>query len=273
MDEHIRNLLQALRLKWDQERLVAHLAPFRLGKCLADDGRMALVYEAVGQESSREAVVKLPSPVAVDMEPGSLDDRIAALRYEASVLRGQAGNPHVVQVETDATDRDLPFLVLERLGPSLLDLIGEGQALTVSDALGMLGDVARGLEGFHRRGVCHNDIKAGNVLRGSRGWTLIDPSPPEFITPYYADDDSWRGPCRDFVALGRTFLAAWYGEERITEVPEDSPLADEPEVVRVLFRLLQYPCDPGVEAGWVCRTADALLKGLRCPNLSRLDQA
>jgi serine/threonine protein kinase len=260
-----------LRLRCDEKKLQHNFAPYQLGRCLTDDAdsMTALVYEAVDTSSGREVAVKVPNLLSTgELVPTPLEDKVEALRDEAKVLARFVGTPHIVTLVADWTERRLPFLVLERLGGSLLEVIDREESLCLKDALEVLRDVARGLAAMHGKGYCHNDVKPGNVLRGPQGWTLIDPTTPDWSTTDYTYSDALEGAPRDIFALGLTFLAAYLGEEREKEeqeIPDGCDLEDEPDVVRLLNRMLGKTHYGLPDAKWVRRRAEQLLADPRGP--------
>lgn len=214
----IDRLIREFRRDWGPEQLTEALSPYRLGEPVATDGEQAVVFAAHSIEPFEAvgAVIKLPCTSGESsILHSTFEDRVAALREEARVMGKCRGADHVVQVLADRTASEFPHLVLERLGESLetrIEASAPGDAdsgLSVVDALVVMRDAAAGLQAIHQVGECHQDVKPGNILWSlGRGWVLIDPTTPDYFTEEYLDRWFMTGRQRDFVALGRTFLAA-----------------------------------------------------------------
>jgi len=244
MEARLHDLLRLLGLRWAPVKLKRALAPYRLGRLLAD-GRVAVVFVASGRDSRRQdKVVKFPGPLGFcGGKPYDLDLRIETLQEEARVLTACNDVPNLVRIVEDCTDCELPFLVLERLGGSSLEaVLKRNGPLGLPDWLELLADLSAGLEGMHALGECHNDVKPANILLSpEHGWTLIDPCVDELTTAAYydgQDDDASSGPARDMVALGMTMRQALLGLKSFD--PEwvlFRRLERHPELVSLMRRL------------------------------------
>ena len=127
-------------------------------------GASAHVYVADDVELHRRVAVKVLHPALAEDE-----SFLRRFRAEARVVAGLS-HPHLMQVYDWGRDVDGPFLVLEHLaGGSLRDLLDAGHRLSVSQALAVGLEAARGLDHAHRRGLVHRDIKPANLLFGDEG--------------------------------------------------------------------------------------------------------
>lgn len=121
-------------------------------------GGMGVVYLA------RDAV--LDRPVAIKVLSEALSrDREGLLRFEREArILAALNHPNIAAIHSLGTAEDgTRFLVLEYApGRSLAERIAEGP-LPVSEAAGVLAQVARAVEAAHDRGVIHRDLKPDNI--------------------------------------------------------------------------------------------------------------
>lgn len=110
--------------------------------------------------------VTLRRRVAVKILHDALADDVAFLeRFRAEAQAAAALNhPHVMAVY-DWGHGDVPYLVTEYLGGgSLRSMLDLGHHLSLSQALMVGLEAARGLDYAHRHGFVHRDIKPANLL-------------------------------------------------------------------------------------------------------------
>ncbi len=189
-------------------------------------GASAHVYVADDARLNRRVAVKVLHPALADDE-----SFLRRFRAEAQAVAGLR-HPHIMNVYDWGEDDDGPFLVLEHLsGGSLRDILDRGHRLSVSQALSVGLEAARGLDYAHRRGLVHRDIKPANLLFDDEGrlsiadfglaralaeaaWT--EPAGAVLGTARYASPEQARGSSvdgkSDVYALALTLIEAVTGQ-------------------------------------------------------------
>lgn len=120
---------------------------------------------------------RLGRPVAVKLLRGDLagDPEVRA-RFEAEArAAARLSHPNVVGVFDTGEQDGLPFIVMERLpGDTLADEI-DRSPLPTDAARSMGTQMLAALGTAHDGGICHRDVKPGNVLRaGEDVWKVAD---------------------------------------------------------------------------------------------------
>ncbi|MDQ3106873.1 MAG: protein kinase, partial [Actinomycetota bacterium] len=157
-------------------------------------GASAHVYVADDVELRRRVAVKVLHPALAEDE-----SFLRRFRAEAQAVAGLR-HPHVMQVYDWGQDLDGPFLVLEHLsGGSLRDLLDTGHRLSVSQALAVGLEAARGLDYAHRRGLVHRDIKPANLLFDDEGRLSI----ADFGLARALAEASWTEPAGAVLGTAR----------------------------------------------------------------------
>lgn len=136
------------------------LGRYRLLRKLGEGG-MGTVYQGVDQADGRVVAVKVIRE--------SLADRPSLLRrlHKEARLLAEVNNPYVANLLEINEDDGVHYLVLEYVeGQSLSVLLRDRRQLPEVDALAIIADVARALEGAHARGIVHRDVKPENILVG-----------------------------------------------------------------------------------------------------------
>jgi serine/threonine-protein kinase len=216
-------------------------------------GASAHVYVADDVELRRRVAVKVLHPALAEDE-----SFLRRFRAEAQAVAGLR-HPHVMQVFDWGQDLDGPFLVLEHLsGGSLRDLLDRGHRLSVSQALNVGLEAARGLDYAHRRGLVHRDIKPANLLFDDEGrlsiadfglaralaeaaWT--EPAGAVLGTARYASPEQARGSSvdgkADVYALTLTLIESVTGRV---------PFAADTTIATLMARIdrpIEVPADLG----------------------------
>jgi len=131
---------------------------------------MASVYLAVDEElDQRPVVVKIPKPAIL----GSPGNRSRFVREVRALVRQR--HPAIVRVYDAGEHRGHPYLVVEYLeGGDLSDRLDRcGGRMTPGQVLEWLPAISEALDGVHRRGVVHRDVKPGNILFDADGHPFL----------------------------------------------------------------------------------------------------
>ncbi|MFN2564355.1 MAG: protein kinase [Gemmatimonadaceae bacterium] len=121
-------------------------------------GGMARVFLARETSLGRRVVVKvLPADLAAD---------VSVARFKREIqLAAQLQHPHIVPVLSAGETQGLPYYTMPFVeGESLRARLARGEALSISEVVGILRDVAKALAYAHEHGVVHRDIKPDNVM-------------------------------------------------------------------------------------------------------------
>jgi serine/threonine-protein kinase len=131
-------------------------------------GGMARVFTAVEQSLGRTVVIKVLMP---ELAAGVSSRRFAReVRLVASLQQA-----NIVPVLTSGEVDGLPYYTMPFVeGLSLRDRLRTGGALPVTEAMGVMRDVARALAYAHERGVVHRDIKPENILLSGDAAVVAD---------------------------------------------------------------------------------------------------
>jgi eukaryotic-like serine/threonine-protein kinase len=145
------------------ERKLSH---FRILSKLGEGG-MGLVYKAEDEKLRRMVALKL-------LPPGFVAD---PERRERFLREAQAAaavrHPSIAAIYEVGEDGDAAYIAMELVeGRTLRSLIDE-TPLTISEALRIAIEIARGLERAHGSGVIHRDLKPDNVMVESDGRVKI----------------------------------------------------------------------------------------------------
>ncbi|WP_199176347.1 Stk1 family PASTA domain-containing Ser/Thr kinase [Actinomyces qiguomingii] len=92
----------------------------------------------------------------------------AALNHPAIVAVYDSGEEELTQ--PDGSRRVVPFIVMEYVeGHTVRELLGEGEAVPIAEAVEITTGVLDALEYSHRAGIVHRDIKPGNIMLTQAG--------------------------------------------------------------------------------------------------------
>jgi sulfatase modifying factor 1 len=128
-------------------------------------GSMSVVHRAVHIQLQREVALKVLSP-ALTARPGFAERFLSEARSAAAIQ-----HPHVVACYDAGEHGGLLYQALELItGPTLEQrLIDHGGVLEPPAAIALMLDCARGLEGIHKAGLSHQDIKPANIYLTAEG--------------------------------------------------------------------------------------------------------
>ena len=142
---------------------------WRLGPVLGRGG-MGEVYDG-RDEKGQLAAVKVLGAAAEDSP-----SLVARFNRELQIA-ARLDSPHIVRVlEVASASAMVPYLAMERLqGVDLATRLRTQVRMSLSEVVGMLDQVARGLEVAHEAGVVHRDLKPQNLfLHDSTCWKILD---------------------------------------------------------------------------------------------------
>src|ERR1039457_2324290 len=134
------------------EQIGRYLVRGEIGK-----GGFGTVYRAWDPEVRRDVAIKVLTSLT---DPAML----ARFRSEAGTT-GILKHKNIITVHDFGEHNSAPYLVMELLeGRSLREVIETGPRLSLSEKVGILGEIARGLLHAHQNGVIHRDVKPANIM-------------------------------------------------------------------------------------------------------------
>jgi len=150
-----------------RDRLAAALSSTHTIERELGGGGMARVFLATERALGRQVVIKT-----------LIDDAwsaSAAQRFHREILTAaQLQHANIVPVLTAGDAEGLPYFTMPWVdGASLRERIARGP-VPVSEAVGILRDVARALSAAHARNIVHRDIKPENILLSSGAALVTD---------------------------------------------------------------------------------------------------
>ena len=129
-------------------------------------GAMGVVFKATDSVLQRTVAVKT---VNMAMEKDHADKYEARFYHEARAA-GALNHPNIVTVYDAGKAGDVVYMAMEYIqGVELRNLLVEGQAMGVPQAVSIAAQVAEGLAYAHQQGVVHRDIKPANIMVVAEG--------------------------------------------------------------------------------------------------------
>lgn len=117
-------------------------------------------------------------PVAIKVYESSLiGDSAFYLRLDRNMpILVRLSHPNILPViDWGVTHRGEPFVVMPFVeGVSLAALLSDHTPMQPETAVGILRQVAAGLDDLHRHYVVHRDLRPGNILRAGDTWLISD---------------------------------------------------------------------------------------------------
>lgn len=131
-------------------------------------GAMGIVYLALDPQIDRTIALKT---IRFDDAGGSFNRDEAKARFlKEARISGRLQHPNIVTVFDVGDDQGTLYLAMEYVsGGSLSQKLGIPGALSVSDRVRIVAEVADALAHAHERGVIHRDIKPANIMITTHG--------------------------------------------------------------------------------------------------------
>ena len=131
-------------------------------------GGMSRVFLAQDRALGRQVVVKVLPP--------ELTAGVNVERFNREILlAAKLQHPHIVPVLAAGSMDGLPWFTMPFVeGESLRSRLERGTALSITETVGLLRDVAKALAYAHEHGIVHRDIKPDNVLLTGGSATVAD---------------------------------------------------------------------------------------------------
>ncbi len=127
-------------------------------KGFVNKGATARVYLAEDVLTHEQVIVKLFAPATPS------DETHARFQREAELLKGLQ-HPNIIKVLSFGDVQGRPYLVTEPLrGESLGEYLRREGKMPTDLALAMIRHAALGLAAAHGAGICHRDVKPGNLF-------------------------------------------------------------------------------------------------------------
>jgi serine/threonine-protein kinase len=126
-------------------------------------GAMGAVYKAFDPLIKRTLAIKT---IRLDVPRNSPQYRAFIERfYQEARISGTLSHPNIVTLFDIGEEGGLPFLAMEFIdGRTIASYIEEGVRFKPERVIGLVSQVAAGLDYAHSRGVVHRDIKPSNLM-------------------------------------------------------------------------------------------------------------
>jgi eukaryotic-like serine/threonine-protein kinase len=129
----------------------------------AGAGGMGIVYKAEDLKLKRPVALKFLPPHLMDAP--ELKARFMVEAQAAAAL----SHPNICTIYEVGESEDRPYLAMEYVeGETLRDRVRKGPLEPV-EAIGLVDQVAAGLEEAHGKGILHRDVKSANIMVTPRG--------------------------------------------------------------------------------------------------------
>jgi serine/threonine protein kinase len=131
-------------------------------------GGMTSVWRGHDRVLGRDVVVKVLHPEL------AADERFRTRFHEEAVNAARLTHPNIVALYDTGEQGDVAYVVMELVnGPTLRDALARHGPLPPSRAARLAREVAAALDYAHQTGVCHGNLKPGNILLAEDGTVKV----------------------------------------------------------------------------------------------------
>ena len=125
---------------------------------------MGVVWLARDQRDSSEVALKL-------LRPELSADEVYGRRFlREARIAAEVDHPNLVTIRDAGEAGGWAYIAARHVdGPTLAELLRDRGPLSVEEVVGIVGDVAAGIDALHRSGLVHRDVKPSNVLVDGKG--------------------------------------------------------------------------------------------------------
>ncbi|WP_348262907.1 protein kinase [Telmatobacter sp. DSM 110680] len=135
---------------------------------LLGEGGMGAVYKARDLELEREVALKVIKPEMAD------HPEILQRFKQELILARQVTDRNVIRIFDIGEAGGIKFITMEYLeGENLNQILSARGKLEITEAVGIMEQVACGLAAAHREGIIHRDLKPGNIMRDKSGRVVV----------------------------------------------------------------------------------------------------
>src|SRR5262249_8040866 len=136
--------------------------PYQVERELGSGG-FGVVYLAYDPDVKRRVAIKV-------LHPGRIDQPEALARFQREAqATGRLRHPGIVQLFDYSRQRPPWFLVTEYVEGAEPRAWCQARAATPRDVAELVARIADAVEYAHQNGVCHRDLKPGNILVDEQG--------------------------------------------------------------------------------------------------------
>jgi serine/threonine protein kinase len=233
-----------------EHRAERRLGPYRIVREIGRGG-MGIVFEAIDDSVGRTVALKVLPRAA------SRDAAFVKRFHREAAVGIRLRHPNIAEIYSTGLSDGHAYIVMEKIeGKSLSAIIKEQNTLSIKTALGILEQVAAGLQEAHKHGVVHRDIKPHNIMiepsgrvrvldfglaGAAQGMTELTHTGALLGTPAYMSPEQCRGErvttTTDIYSLGVTAYQMLSGQ-----LPFDasSPVALMYKVLNDRMPTLEY---------------------------------